>query len=180
VVRPRRSRIAAAIAGTSRAASFLGGLAVLLMTVLIAFDVLMRYFLNEPQLFVDEVAGFLQVLVVFWGLAHTFQAGGHIRVDLVTALLPRPVRAWLRVLTLAVGIGLVGVVAWVTWESAWTAYRYGRVSTVMLYPLWLPMLLIPTGLGLMGLAMAAALVAQVRAALGLAGPPDEVAPEARP
>ena len=64
----RRARLGAAVDGTSRALSFLGGLATLVMTGLIAFDVLMRYFLNEPQLFVDEVVGFLQVLVVFGGL----------------------------------------------------------------------------------------------------------------
>jgi len=72
---------------TSKAASFLGGVATFVIMALVAFDVLMRYFLNEPQLFVDEVVSFLQVLVVFWGLAHTFRGGGHIRVDLVTAYL---------------------------------------------------------------------------------------------
>jgi len=119
---------------TSKAASFLGGVATFVIMALVAFDVLMRYFLNEPQLFVDEVVSFLQVLVVFWGLAHTFRGGGHIRVDLVTAYLPGRVRGWLRVVTLVVGIALLGVIAWVTAQSAWTAYRYGRVSAVMLYP----------------------------------------------
>jgi TRAP-type C4-dicarboxylate transport system permease small subunit len=174
----RRSPIDAAIARTSKTASLLGGLAVLLMTGLISFDVLMRYFLGEPQLFVDEVSGFLQVLVIFWGLAYTFQAGGHIRVDLLTTHLPAAVRAWLRVVTLAAGITLLAVVAWATWESARTAYHYGRVSTVMLYPLWLPMLLIPTGLALMTLAMACALARQLRLALGRAESRDEVGADA--
>jgi TRAP-type C4-dicarboxylate transport system permease small subunit len=174
----RRSWIDTAIARASKAASLIGGLAVLLMTGLISFDVLMRYFLGEPQLFVDEVSGFLQVLVIFWGLAHTFRAGGHIRVDLLTTHLPAPVRAWLRVVTLAVGIALLAIVAWVTWESAWTAYRYGRVSTVMLYPLWPAMLLIPTGLALMTLAMACALARQARLALGRSESRDEVGPDA--
>jgi len=159
---------------TSKAASFLGGACTFVIMVLIAFDVLMRYFLNEPQLFVDELVSFLQVLVVFWGLAYTFQGGGHIRVDLVTSHLPGRVRGWLRVLTLVVGIGLLAVMASVTWTSAWTAYRYGRVSTVMLYPIWLPMLLIPTGIALMAVAMAVTLVRQVRAVLAPGGPGDEV------
>jgi TRAP-type C4-dicarboxylate transport system permease small subunit len=116
------------------------------------------------------------VLVVFWGLGWTFQGGGHIRVDLVTRLLPGPVRAWLRVVTLAVGIVFLGAVAWVTWDSAVVAYRYGRVSTVMLYPLWPAMLLIPTGLALMAVAMLGALVAQIRAARGPRAGRDEVVP----
>jgi len=159
-----RSRLGAAIDGTSKALGFLGGLATLAMTGLITFDVLMRYFLNAPQLFVDEIVGFLQVLVVFWGLAYTFQVRGHIRVDLVTNHLGGRVRAWCRVVTLTVGLVLVGVLSWVTLDSTLTAYRYGRVSTVMLYPLWPAMLLIPTGLALMGVAMLRALQRQLRAA----------------
>lgn len=167
-------RLVAAIAWTSKATSLLGGLATLLITGLVVFDVLMRYFLDEPQLFVDEVASFLQVLVIFWGLAYTFQVGGHIRVDLVTGRLPGPVRGWLRVLTLVIGIGLLAVVSWVTGVSALTALRYGRVSTVMLYPIWVPMLLIPTGLALMMAAMLVALARQVAILLGPRAGQDEV------
>ncbi len=164
------------IGRASKAASFLGGLATLVLAGAITSDVLLRYFLNRPLLGVDEVAGFLQVLVVFWGCAYTFQQGGHIRVDLVTSHLPGPLRAWLRVLTLALGLLLLGVVCWVTTQSALTAYQYQRVSAVMLYPLWPAMLLIPTGLALMAVAMLAAFRRQLRAALGPPAGRDEVAP----
>ena len=175
----RARRLAAAIAWTSKTASLLGGLATLAITALVTFDVLMRYFLGQPQLFVDEVASFLQVLVVFWGLAHTFQAGGHIRVDLVTTHLPAPIRGGLRVVTLVLGIAFLAIVSWVTGLSALAAYRYGRVSTVMLYPIWVPMVLIPTGLAFMTLAMLVALARQLGAARGPRPQRDEVpGPEA--
>ncbi len=54
---PARSRLAAAIDRASKATALLGGLAILPMTVLITFDVLMRYFLNQPQLFVAGKRG---------------------------------------------------------------------------------------------------------------------------
>ncbi len=169
------------IGRASRVAALLAGLATLALAVLISFDVVMRYFLDRPQLFVDEVGPFLLLLVVFGGAAQTFRLGGHVRVDLVTAHLPPPARAWLRVLNLAVGIVFLSAVMWVTVQSALTAFRYGRVSAVMLYPLWVPMLLIPAGLGLMALAMAVALGRQLRAALGPRAGRDEVppSPEAR-
>ncbi len=168
-------RVGAALAWTSRTASLLGGLATLLITGLVVFDVLMRYFLDEPQLFVDEIASFLQVLVIFGGLAYTFQVGGHIRVDLLTTHLPGVVRAWLRLATLLVGVAFLAVVTWTTTESVMTAYRHARVSTVMLYPIWVPMALIPAGLALLGLGMLAALGRQIQQLAG--GHPDEVAPE---
>ena len=162
------------IARIARLASTLAGLAVLAIVVLISFDVLMRYFFDEPQLFVDELASFLEVLVIFGGLAQTFRLGGHVRVDLLTSRLSAPVRAWLRLVTLMIGLAFLGVVMWTTAQSALTAYRYGRVSSVMLYPLWLPMVLIPVGLGLLAVTMLAALKRQLRA-LGRRNA-DEVAP----
>ncbi|MBI3029163.1 MAG: TRAP transporter small permease [Candidatus Rokubacteria bacterium] len=177
---PRPAGLEALVQRTSKAASLLGGVATLAITALITFDVLMRYFFDEPQLFVDELASFLQVLVVFWGLAYTFRVGGHVRVDLVTAHLPRPVRAWLRVVTLVLGIVLLLALSWVTWLSVGEAWEQGRVSTVMLYPIWLPMALIPTGLLLMALAMLGPLARQVRAALGRGVQSDEVGTDTEP
>ena len=167
------------IGWTSKAAGLLAGLGVLVMAGLITFDVLMRYFLDRPQLFVDELASFLQVFVVFAALAYTFRAGGHVRVDLVTSSLARPVRAWLRVVTLALGLAFLAAVIWVTAQSGLNAYGYGRVSAVMLYPLWIPMLFIPAGLLLMAVAMLAAFVRQVSATLGPPEGRDEAPPPDR-
>jgi TRAP-type C4-dicarboxylate transport system permease small subunit len=162
------------IARAAGVAALLAGFATLAIVLLVSYDVLMRYFFDRPQLFVDEVASFLQVLLIFGGAAYTFRVGGHVRVDLVTGHLPRAMRAWLRLGTLGLGVVFLAVVIWVTTQSAATAYRYGRVSAVMLYPLWLPMAFIPAGLALMELAMLVAVVRQVKLALGPAVRRDEV------
>ena len=163
--------------GVAGGAALLAGFATLAIVVLISYDVTMRYFFNDPQVFVDEVASFLEVLVIFGGAAYTFRTGGHVRVDLVTSHLRPAARAWLRLVTLALGVVFLAIVLWVTTQSALTAYRYGRVSAVMLYPLWLPMAVIPAGLALMALAMLGALVRQLRAMLGPRSARDEVAPD---
>jgi C4-dicarboxylate transporter DctQ subunit len=147
----------------ARSAATLAGLAVLAIVALITYDVAMRYLFNEPQLFVDELASFLEVVVIFGGLAYTFRTGGHVRVDLVTTHLPGRVRARLRAVGLVLGLVFLAIVMWTTVDSALTAHRYGRVSAVMLYPLWPTMLLIPLGLVLLALVMLGALAAQLRA-----------------
>jgi C4-dicarboxylate transporter, DctQ subunit len=159
-------------------AALLAGLATLAIVLLVSYDVTMRYFFNEPQVFVDEVASFLEVLVIFGGAAYTFRTGGHVRVDLLTSHLAPPARARLRLFTLLLGVTFLTIVVWVTAQSALTAYTYGRVSAVMLYPLWLPMAIIPAGLILMAVAMLATLVRQVRVTLGPHAARDEVSPDA--
>jgi TRAP-type C4-dicarboxylate transport system permease small subunit len=165
------------IARLASVAALLAGFATLAVVLLISYDVTMRYFVDKPQIFVDEVASFLEVLIVFGGAAYTFRIGGHVRVDLVTSMLRPAVRAWLRVLTLALGVVFLAIVFWVTTQSALAAWRYGRVSAVMLYPLWWPMLIIPAGLALMALAMLVRLGRQAKAAVGPPTRRDEVAPE---
>ncbi len=158
----------------AKAAALVGGVVTLVITLLISFDVLMRYFFDAPQLFVDELASYLQILIVFGGLAYTFVSGGHVRVDLLTSHM-RPVRrARLRVVTLSLGCVLVLVVMWVTLQTTISAFDYGRLSAVMLYPLWLPMAFIPIGLALFGVAMLVALARQIRRLTGPAGDHDEV------
>ena len=162
------------ISSVARAASTLAGVAVLAIVVLITYDVAMRYLFEQPQLFVDEVASFLELFVIFAGLAYTFRTGSHVRVDLLTGRLPGRARGWLRLSGLVLGLVFLAIVIWTTAQSAVTAYRYGRVSAVMLYPLWAPMALIPLGLALLGVVMALALGAQVRALR--TSRPDEVPP----
>lgn len=161
---------------TSRWLAVLAGVAILAITLLVSMDVLMRYFLDKPQLFVDELASFLQVFVIFGGLAYTFLVGGHVRVDLLTTNMKPVRRARLRVVTLIMGILLVAVITWVTLQSAISAYDYDRASTVMVYPLWIPMICIPLGLLLMVAAMGATLLRQIRALRGPAAGRDEVSP----
>lgn len=158
----------------AKAMALVGGVVTLLITLLISFDVLMRYFLDAPQLFVDELASYLQILIIFGGLAYTFVSGGHVRVDLLTSNLSPVRRARLRVFTLALGCVLILIVTWVTVQTTLTAIDYGRLSAVMLYPLWLPMVFIPLGLALFAIAMLIALVRQIRRLSGPAAHRDEV------
>ena len=59
-----------------------------------------------------------RVASLLGGLAYTFVKGGHVRIDLVTSHLPPGARAWLRAVTLALGLALIAVVIWVTTRSS--------------------------------------------------------------
>ena len=146
----------------SSGAAFIAGLGVLAITAMVTFDVLMRYFLDRPQLFVDELASFILVGVIFWGTARTFQKGGHIQIDLLTNRLRPKLQRIFRILTLAMGIFFLITVTWETVASSIIAFEQERVSAVMIYPLWIPMLLIPIGLVIMMLVMGVSLIHQFR------------------
>jgi C4-dicarboxylate transporter DctQ subunit len=139
------------------------GLGVLVIALLVSYDVLLRFFFNEPQLFVDDVTSFLLVPIIFLGTGPTFYRGGHIRVDLLTNQLGAKAQHFLRVITLFIGLALLTLTAYETLVSTWVAFETGRVSAVMNYPLWVAMIFIPLGLAIMAFFMFVGLVKEIRA-----------------
>lgn len=121
------------------------GLMVLFITIMVSYDVLMRYFFDEPQLFVDDLTSFVLVAIIFLGAGPVFYRGGHIRVDLLTSHLKSKTQKQLRAITLLIGITFLGIVTYQTVVSTITAFQTGRVTSVMNYPLWIGMLFVPIG-----------------------------------
>jgi TRAP-type C4-dicarboxylate transport system permease small subunit len=154
------------------------GMAVLLMTLLVLFDVLMRFLWDQPQLFVDELTSFLLVGVIFLGTAPTFRTGGHIRVDLIVNRMTARNQIRLRRFTLILGILLLSVIVGETTRSTIVAYELERQSAVMLYPLWIGMMFIPIGLSLMVVLMFRKLIEDWNLRAPAAAPtPSQAPPE---
>jgi TRAP-type C4-dicarboxylate transport system permease small subunit len=140
----------------------LTGLGVLAITLMVSYDVLMRYFLDDPQLFVDDLTSFLLVAIIFLGAGPVFYKGGHIRIDLVTSRLKSKTQSRMRVITLFIGIAFLFIVIYETMVSTVAAFQTGRVSAVMNYPLWAGMIFIPLGLILMAFFMGVQLVKEMK------------------
>jgi len=165
-----------ALAGFVRSLARIGiaiaAAALLVSLALIAWSVVMRYFLNQPVTWVDELVGYLLVVSVMLAAADALQEGEHIAVDIVTEkLAPRGRRIVLL-------IGLVAVAA----SALLLAYEgYDMVSfskTVNLLsngylavPMWIPQLAVPIG----ALLLFAAAIAGIAA-----GWRDKEAPVAAP
>ena len=90
-----------AIEALSETAGYLAGATVLGLTALIACAVVARRLFGTPILAADELSGYLLLAIVFFGLAYTMKAGGHIRADLVLTHVPGRVRAALDTLATA-------------------------------------------------------------------------------
>jgi C4-dicarboxylate transporter, DctQ subunit len=126
---------------------------------LVVYAVVMRYFLNQPVPWSDELVGYLLVAVVMFAAADALRRGEHIAVDLVTSRLgPRAQR-------FVAGAGLVAVaiaglaLAVGGWQTASFTKMLGIVSTGYLtMPMHLPQLLIPIGGVLLTVAAAGGLV----------------------
>lgn len=86
-----------------------------------------------------EFAGYAMVASSFMALAHTFNTGGHIRVDLLLARLKGRTRQGAELLCLVVGNVVVGYFAWYVVVMTWQSYKFNDVGQgTFAVPLWMP------------------------------------------
>jgi len=125
--------------------------------LLIAYAVVMRYFLNQPPPWVDELVGYLLVAAVMLASADALLKGDHIAVDILTDRLPPRGR---RIVLLA-GLIAVSIAAAVLVKEGWGMVAFSgmvdlRSNGFLAAPMWLPQLLVPIGAVMIVLAAIAA------------------------
>jgi TRAP-type C4-dicarboxylate transport system permease small subunit len=130
-----------------------GVLALMAMMTIVTFDVILRYFFNDPTVWAGEVASFLTIAVVFLGLAQNIRLGDHIRIDVFTNLLSARSQLSLDVIAHAVGIVFSVVLfmgCWVRFDNFWV--RQTVSDSPIMIPLWIPMLPVLVGAAVFCLA----------------------------
>ena len=121
-------------------AAYLGAAIVLLLTmVVIAANALLRYFFHGGSSAVYDVARFSFPLIIFLGLTQTNAEGGHARVGLLLAVLPRAASAVLGayvvpVLSLLYILALFVSSVTMTWLYAQSGSRTSGVLAIPLAP----------------------------------------------
>ena len=120
---------------------------------LIAYSVVMRYFLNQPVTWVDELVGYLLVASVMLAAADALRHGEHIAVDILTERLGGRGR---RLVTLA-GLVAVALAAALLTVEGWDMVAFSRMVGLLsngklAVPMWLPQLAVPVGAALLGAA----------------------------
>ena len=133
------------------------------MMLMVSGNVLLRYFFNRPQLFVDEIARYCLVAIVFMGYAYTARTGAHVTVDLVTRNLRERVRDVLDVVTSVVVLVLMGIYLWYGWHL-FVDYLQSdmRSRTSLQAPLWIPVSFIWLGVLFVCLELVAHIVKKCR------------------
>ena len=126
--------------------------AIVIIAVLVALSILSRL----AGIYVGgltEGAGYAMAAAGTFGLAYTFGAGGHIRVDLVLNLLPGKSRSAVELLALAVTTGVMAFLTYYFVRMVSISWKFGDLSDGSdELPLWLPQF--PAALGFTVFALA--------------------------
>ncbi len=130
-----------------------GAMLVLVTVALVTYSVFMRYLLNIPQTWTDELVGYFLVYIVMLGVAESLRRGDHIGVDLITEHLPCKVRKamdiWGMVAVIAMALAMLySSYLMVAFSYQVNLYSDGYVEA----PLWIPQAALLLGYGLLALS----------------------------
>lgn len=139
---------------SSSVGALVAGGFIFLILLLVLVDVLVRYLFNISTYVSYEISSFALVGVTFLALGQIQKLDKHVKVDILVSRLSLRYRTWL---TVVADILSLAFVSWFTWESAIAAIRSYTLETtyqsMLQTPLWIPHLLLPIGLGVLGLQM---------------------------
>ncbi|WP_086464026.1 TRAP transporter small permease [Oceanibaculum nanhaiense] len=142
-----------AVGALSALATALAALLMLVITGIIGYAVALRYLFNQPQVWADELASYLIVLVVMLAIAEVLRRGEHISIDLLVGRLGPRAGYWVDVAGLVAVIVVAGVLVVSGWDMAAFSADMGIKSEGYLaMPMWLPQATLPLGFALLGLA----------------------------
>lgn len=139
-----------------RGLSILSGIAAaaaLIAAVLVVCQmVIMRYFLGESTVWQTEFVTFAIVGATFVGSPYVLLTKGHVNVDLVPLYVGHKWRFTLALVSAVAAFIFCLVLAWQGAEYFYQAWDGGWVTeTVWALPLWIPILPLPIGMGLLAL-----------------------------
>jgi TRAP-type C4-dicarboxylate transport system permease small subunit len=131
----------------SHGGGIFGGILLLLASILVSVDVILRKWFLMTLGGADELAGYALAISSAWGLAYALVNRVHIRIDSLYVLLPVRVCAVLDIASVLAFAAFFGIIAW----HAYFVFEQSVVSgTQSLSPLGTP-LMIPQGLWVAGL-----------------------------
>jgi TRAP-type C4-dicarboxylate transport system permease small subunit len=162
-----------AINHANRIASILSGSLILLIGGIVCYAVVMRYLLNKPIGWGEEVSTYLMIWAAFLGAGYTMQMDGHIGVDVIVGRLPARAQKFLGLGKDLVGIAFLTVLTVKGLEECALSMKLGQTSISELsIPMVIPHLSVPAGAILLGLQV----VVKSLTRLLSEGDPGETAP----
>jgi TRAP-type C4-dicarboxylate transport system permease small subunit len=144
------------VAVLSRAAGLVSALLLAVAVLVVCHMVFVRYVLGASTVWQTEFVIYAMVAATFLGSPYVLLHKGHVAVDLLPQYLagwPRRLVAMLASLVSLLFAALLAYSGWIYLEEAWT--NGWRSQSVWAPPLWIPLLPLPLGVGLMALGCVA-------------------------
>jgi TRAP-type C4-dicarboxylate transport system permease small subunit len=119
------------------------------MTVIVTYAIVLRYLLDRPIGWSEEISIYLMIWAVFLGTAYTLKEDAHIGVDLLMKTIPEYMRPFFLLFQYVVAILFLSVLFYKGIEMVNLAYVLDTRSMAIDFPLYISYLAVPFGSALL-------------------------------
>ena len=113
------------------------GIFLILITVIIFLQVVMRYVFSSALSWPEEFTRYCLVCSTLLSLAYCIRYKIMLRVDIVTNLLPKPVQVLLEFLIQLLSLGIYGYLFYHSFSTVELSWKSQQVSTAMGFPMYI-------------------------------------------
>ena len=110
--------------------NYISVICIFAVSLLVFSDVVGRYFFNNPIPGTTEIVKCMIIIIVFLGLAYTFQQERHIRTVLILDRMPPAQKRWVEIIACLIGIGVFTLLCITSIEAAWDSIEAGEYDGV--------------------------------------------------
>lgn len=135
----RRDTIARICAPVARVASIIAGYALIGLSILIAYDVIVRKVFDASSIGADEIGGYIVAIMAAFGFTYALLQRAHTRIDVLYQWMPRPVQVVANLLAMGGLAAYAGFIAWRAWGTLAESIEYSSTAnTPLRTPQWIP------------------------------------------
>ena len=144
--------LARIIENLNRVMYWLSAIAIVLSSLILTYEVVMRYLLKFPTIWEIELAIYLGIMATFLGAPYGLKDGAHINIDLIIRLFSKSFQSRLYRITSFISLIFCIYLAYNGWQYWWEAFSKGwRSESLWGPPLAFPYLFLPLGMTLLSL-----------------------------
>ncbi len=138
------------VSASSRVGGFVAIILIAVAALIVSQMVFIRYVLNGSTIWQTEFVTYALVAATFLGSPYVLLEKGHVNIDILQKVSGPRVRLALEIASGAAGLAFCGLFAWSGWHHFYEAWANNwTTDTVWALPLWIPLLPIPAGVGLL-------------------------------
>ena len=138
------------VSASSRVGGFVAIILIAVAALIVSQMVFIRYVLNGSTIWQTEFVTYALVAATFLGSPYVLLEKGHVNIDILVNAARGRVRLAVELAGGLVGLTFCGLFAWSGWHHFYEAWANNwTTDTVWALPLWIPLLPIPAGIGLM-------------------------------
>jgi TRAP-type C4-dicarboxylate transport system permease small subunit len=125
---------------------FLAGMILIFIMLSVCLEVILRYSINRPQVWVTEVTECLLLYITFLGSAWLLREEGHVKVDIVLNRLRPSIKAFLGIVGSVIGVFTAVILTIYGFGVTWSYFQRGIYTpSAMEIPVAAIIVIIPIG-----------------------------------